>query len=945
MISLFKIKGPILRILCVCVITYYTPSIIAQVPWPGINVFNNPNGINSGSEIYSNPTSVGAPYGAGTFSVSGTAHVDFKAGQYIALKPGFSAGPFTGNGSFHAYIAQNDFDVVIINPENNNSPEVVGKFEKFEMGIKLPQDVTNQINDYLLNPNTGINPYDQNSISIEATFTAPGGATKVVYGFYYIDYVEDLNSTSTDPGGKWDDQYTPYPWRIRFAPTEVGMWSCSINVNIPGSSTLNANSLNFLCQSSGNKGYLQVGQYKRQLRFSGTQESFFAIGQNVAWTEWTSDSQGRWFDGKPMNYAIQKAYINDIHAKGGNYTRVVLAPWSSAVEWEKMGDYNDRQPHLWELDKIFEQAHTDNLFVHLCLEMHSQYQTVNADDTIPDDTIHDWNHNPYKTGNQNVIQGINNPIDFFTNTTAQDYFKRRLRYIVARWGYSTNLSAYELFSEVDNVDNYSIFANRINITQWHGIMADYIKQTLGENNHLVTTSYAGDPGPYTVSAYGGPSLDITSRHRYGGYNPDPIMDVKAKINYVRYHTLVSEFVDNNSYVGLDYYDKPYIMEEMGDDHYKSLRDNCNDWDFHNALWATAFMNGYGAGLDWWHWKENSIRENFTALNSFISGHDFENNQYQPQRFTDVPDNVNTGRGIESYSLINNNLNEVLGWVHNFSYYFGITAPCGSDSPLAVNSSEKLEIQGLKVWYNNHRARYHIDWYSVPHAGPVSSPYSSEAKKTTLSGKLKPDVWDMFQVAGEYAYKMYLQGSKSLDNDDTFETDTIACPDTLAFNGVYEDDYKGTRYNYLWNLGNGITSVLAHPKTYYQPGAYTATLIVSDTSGLSDTLIQPILVLACDTNQTRALVIHSNSAASATKNKDKINVFPNPNNGTFIIQTDQEEAADLSIYDMLGRVVFTTHILSGTQENVVNFTEKQKGIYFIRLVTINNKNIVSKIIIN
>lgn len=937
MINVFKIKGPILRILCIGVISYYSQSIIAQVPWPGININNNPNGINSGSETYANPTSIGAPYGAGTFSVSGTAQVDFKAGDAIVLRPGFSASGFTGTGYFHAQIVPNDFDVVIINPEDNNFPALVGKFEKFEMGIKLPQAVTNQINDYILNPNTGINPYDPNSISIEAIFTAPSGATKVVYGFYYIDYVEDLNSSDADHGGKWDDQHTPYPWRIRFAPTEAGNWSCSINVIIPGSATLNANPLNFLCQTSGNKGYLQVGQYRRQLRFSGTHESFFAIGQNVAWSDWMPDSEGRWFVGKPMDYAVQKANIHNISTNGGNYARVVPAPWSGAIEWGKMGDYNDRQPHHWELDEIFKQAHADNLYVHLCLELHNQYQ-IN-----PNDPDYDWNKNPYKTGNQNVIQGINNPIDFFTNTAAQDYFKRRLRYIIARWGYSTNLSAYELFSEVDNVDDYATFANKMAIMGWHEMMANYIKQTLGDNNHLVTTSYAGDPGPYTFSAYSTQSLDITSRHRYGAYDPDPNIDVKAYINYIRYHTLVSESDGNNSFVGLDYYNKPYIMEEMGDDISDSLRDNCNDWDFHNALWATAFMNSYGSGLDWWHWNNNSLRENFTALNSFISGHDFENNQYQPQWFKHIPDD-DTYKGIESYSLINNNLNEVLGWVHNFSYYFGITAPCSSDSPLAVNSSEKLEIHGLKVWYQHHRAKYDIEWYSVPHAGSVSL-YSTETKKTTLFGKLKPEVWDIFQVAGEYAYKMYLADSRSVDNYDTFETDTIACPDTLAFNGVYEDDYNGTLYNYLWDLGNGTISVLAHPKTYYHPGAYTATLIVSDTSGLSDTLIQPIVVLACDTNQTRALVIHSDNTASATINKDKIKVFPNPNKGTFIIQTDQEDTANLYIYDMLGRVVFTTPILPGTQENVVNFTEKQKGIYFIKLVTLNNKNIVGKIIIN
>ena len=43
----------------------------------------------------------------------------------------------------------------------------------------------------------------------------------------------------------------------------------------------------------------------------------------------------------------------------------------------------------------------------------------------------------------------------------------------------------------------------------------------------------------------------------------------------------------------------------------------------------------------------------------------------------------------------------------------------------------------------------------------------------------------------------------------------------------------------WNLGNGTISFLQHPSaTYFNPGSFTVTLIVTDANGLKDTLIKP-----------------------------------------------------------------------------------------------------------
>jgi len=62
------------------------------------------------------------------------------------------------------------------------------------------------------------------------------------------------------------------------------------------------------------------------------------------------------------------------------------------------------------------------------------------------DTRSDWNQNPY-----NVALGgpVGQPALFFSNETARNLFKRRLRYVMARWGYSPAVFSWEVIDQLD----------------------------------------------------------------------------------------------------------------------------------------------------------------------------------------------------------------------------------------------------------------------------------------------------------------------------------------------------------------------------------------------------------------------------------------------------------------------------------------------------------------
>ncbi len=79
------------------------------------------------------------------------------------------------------------------------------------------------------------------------------------------------------------------------------------------------------------------------------------------------------------------------------------------------------------------------------------------------------------------------------------------------------------------------------------------------------------------------------------------------------------------------------------------------------------------------------------------------------------------------------------------------------------------------------------------------------------------------------------------------TDTVGCsPHTVNFTNV---SLNATSYQ--WNFGNGATSTLANPSyTYNNAGNYTVTLIATNASGCSDTLVFPSQIIVNQTPRAR-----------------------------------------------------------------------------------------------
>jgi hypothetical protein len=262
-----------------------------------------------------------------------------------------------------------------------------------------------------------------------------------------------------------------------------------------------------------------------------------------------------------------------------------MAPWSFGIEWDtELGNYSQRQKQAFMLDHILDMANENNVYIMLTLIPHGEFSSK---------TNPEWDKNPYNTKNDGIID---RPEDFFTNPAARKAFKNRLHYIIARWGYSNRIMAWELFNEVDLTENYSPSA----VADWHSEMFDFIKSH-DTYRHLLTTSFSNpnrDPEVWNLS-----QVDIIQTHIYN------LHDEAEQI-----YEACKQKIDN--------YAKPHIVGEYGIETGNDFINNGVDKlgiHMHNAMWAGAFTLSLGAPMQWYWWDytdKYNLYQLFRPLNEF-----------------------------------------------------------------------------------------------------------------------------------------------------------------------------------------------------------------------------------------------------------------------------------------------------------------------------------------
>jgi hypothetical protein len=415
------------------------------------------------------------------------------------------------------------------------------------------------------------NPFDPDSIRVDARFSLPSGRSIMAPAFWFQDYQRSMvgGSESLAVSGSSG-------WRLRFVPSESGVYSLDLTIQTNGHNYATVGTNFFVApQSLERFGYVRVaagGQYFQ----TDDGRALPLIGENVGWP------------GAPGTYDYD-SWFSALQQAGENYARVWMCPWWLGLETDRGSLNHYRLDRAWQLDYVLHSAEQHGVYLLLCLDFHGMFETT------PDywGGNNYWPSNPYNVTNGGPCLNQN---AFFTNSAAMTIYQKRLRYLTARYGYSPNLLAWQLLNEIDNEYAY---LNPSDVAAWHSIMGSWL-HTNDPFGHLVSTSLTG--GSDRPEIWTSPGLDFAAYHSYGEASPASRLAQVAQSFLLRYK-------------------KPVLIDEFGTDWRGWNRTNDPYLrGFRQGLWGGALGGSTGTAVSWW-W-ENIQSENdygdYAALKAVLA---------------------------------------------------------------------------------------------------------------------------------------------------------------------------------------------------------------------------------------------------------------------------------------------------------------------------------------
>ncbi len=569
----------------------------------------------------------------------------------------------------------------------------VPRHEKFEVSFQVDQVFQN--------------PFDPDEVKVWAEFSHADRPDTVlrIPGFFYQGYRRSLVPARWDedlpPGESVDDTSPvklvehlvpvgPKLWKVRFAPPRTGTWTYRLKVHPRGlDEPYEAEPMQFQCVDGPSHGYLRVSKTDpRYLEFQdGT--FWFPRGHCII-SPWDKPYKQALSPNLPVGkrtYAYDR-YFEKMDLNGGNAARIWMSFWWVGLEWkEGRGPYHGigrySLENAWRIDHLLERA--DRHDMRLLLEIFSH---VNLSTRFPIKEQSGWSDNPYNQANGGFLL---EPQDFFSNLQAKLQTRKLLRYISARWGYSTNVMAWSLFSEVDLVDIGKEHRRETweNIIDWHEEMFAYLKSLDSTRDHILTSHHHA---PKAARAFfNARGMEMITSNAYAGtfltYDQVPAFKEYAR--------------------AISYPDRPNLITEFGG-HWGGSPQDVLVRDFHNGLWYSIASPLAGTPFFWW-WTvadDQDLYRQYKPLELFLEGDDFR----RPGTTVQTDDTVeHDSLRLELVSFGDSRVRRL--WIYN--HWTTLRVP---DSPYPVEPrSATLTVSGLDD------GRYRVEYWDTRRGGLVEPP--------------------------------------------------------------------------------------------------------------------------------------------------------------------------------------------------------------------------------
>lgn len=542
------------------------------------------------------------------------------------------------------------------------------------------------------------NPFDPSELFVNATFVAEDETTFFILPAYFT---RDFTSELVD--GR--EVVTPAEpeaghWEVRVTLPTAGTWSwftVTYADNSQHTTTVDRDPITCAPDpasgAAANHGFLRVSDTDPHHMAFDDGTPYVAIGENLAWP----DERGTF---------AYDAWLDELAARHVNFIRVWMPSWAFGLETierddegnvvsSSLGNYRSRLDRVWQLDQVIEAARTRGIVVMLTLQNHGPFSLA---------ANSEWADNPYNAANGGPLT---TPEQFFTDAVAQDYFQRRVRYIVARYAYATNV-IWEQWNEVDLTQ-----APVDDIVYAHNLTSGSLR-SWDPYARPITTSIAAatdfvSPEPAFAKLWEDPSVDLVQVHLYGVGDDVPV-----------------DFTDTvipNLPAIRARYGKPVLLAEAGVDFRgpsETLAADPTSQGIHELQWSGLFGGGFGSGMSWW-WDSvvdpEDLYPQFDGLHALTAGLDPAAEHLAPP-----PDRPaarafdGAGGELDAFPLIGDRTSLV--WVRNPANWW--------------HQPDHHEIGGARLELDLAPGSYDVTWLD-PVTGATRA--TSAAIRTTATGRL------------------------------------------------------------------------------------------------------------------------------------------------------------------------------------------------------------------
>jgi hypothetical protein len=466
----------------------------------------------------------------------------------------------------------------------------VGRYDKFELSFNLRR--------------TYDNPFDPEQVDVRGRFVCPDGSVVVVPGFFYQGYTRRMvdGAETLIPTGRSQ-------WKIRFAPRQLGTYHYYLEVD--DGQLIRSDMATFRCVEGPNPGFVRVSARDPNYLEFDDGAFYYPIGQNIAAVDDVrARAMGVSIPAEEGTYAYDR-FLSKMAANGENFGRVWMSPWSFGIEWTKaynvhfrgLGRYN--LANAWRLDHVVDAAGLHRVYLMLLFTAHGEVGDHESD---------------FRGGDPQHQQGspywsryggpLASPLGLYTSPEARKFYKRKVRYICARWGYATSIMCWEILNEADLG-----FQHERDVNAYGPRVADFVRDVIAQirlgdpARHLTTSGFWAHH-----NAWAAPTLSLEEMDVFAGHIFDARLGTRLRDDWQFIH---------------DRFGKILLVTEAGLTPFAQSAE-LTARSIHNTLWSSFMVPMAGAASPWW-WvliENKNLYHQFGALAAYAEGEDRRGRDYQ-----------------------------------------------------------------------------------------------------------------------------------------------------------------------------------------------------------------------------------------------------------------------------------------------------------------------------